>query len=89
MLSRKSHHQNLPAIPQVKLGICYVHLRKVEESAHCLAVLFQDPIEPDLCLDAADALLQCEQPEEVTYSTSAACTMNHTSHSEENKGIHK
>ena len=48
----------------MKLGICYVHLRDVEESARCLGVLFQDPIEPDLCLDAADALLQCDQPQE-------------------------
>lgn len=50
---------------QTKLGICLLQVSLIDEALEQLQVLFQDPIETDLCLDAADALYQCDRPAEV------------------------
>ena len=52
---------------QTKLGICFAHSGLLEDALSQLQILFQDPIETDLCLDAANALQQCKQPAEVQH----------------------
>lgn len=50
---------------QVKLGICLAHIGLLAEALKQLEILFQDPVEQDLCLDAADTLLQHQHFAEV------------------------
>lgn len=55
---------------QTKLGLCYVHLDQLQQAVEQLQILFRDPLEQDLCLDAADVLRQCGHPAEVTHRSS-------------------
>lgn len=64
LIERASSHvckDGLPIDLQVKLGLAYVHTARFEDALDQLQILFQDPIEVDLCLDAADSLLQNEK----------------------------